>query len=205
MCELRKIAYKLLGLIGFTSLLLLGLARPWDWPCPAHRFSIIGDSNVQSWRLGPGCQNLGVSGDTSKRMAARFNPDEIATPVLVIWGSTNDVHYRTGDATRYMREMALKARARGIKVILTTPIPLHEPARSQAEVDAAIRALGDEIRQLGASEGLPVADVHSALVTPAGEMNLMFYRPNDDKPPTIEHLNRDGHLAVWAVLEPLIH
>jgi lysophospholipase L1-like esterase len=179
--------------------------------CPLNPAIVIGDSNVFQMDLGANCMNLGVAGDTTKNMAARFHIKDLAgmgREWLVIWTPSNEVHFHTGDGVRYIEQMAQQGRAAGLHVILITPLPMIDMAqippsghRSQAQVDADIAALSAQVKALGQREGFAVADVHGAVVKRDGSINRAMFQAESDG--TLIHLNRAGDRAVWEVIEPI--
>lgn len=180
--------------------------------CQLYPTVIIGDSNVFQMDLGPNCVNLGVGSNTTKDMAARFTVKDIAAlhrPALVIWTPSNEVHAQTGDGVRYIRQMAEQARAAGMRVILTTPLPMIDnallPPRghlSQVTVDAEIATLASQVNNLGRQEHFPVADVHAVTVIQDGSIKRSLFSTDNDG--TIIHLNPEGLRTVWRVMYPII-
>ena len=77
--------------------------------------------------------NRGISGQTTPQMLVRFRPDVIALDpkVVVILAGTNDLAGNTGPSTLEMIEdnlasMAELARANGIKVVMSSVLPVYD-------------------------------------------------------------------------------
>src|SRR6185312_8961877 len=178
-------------------------------PCPAHHFAIIGDSNVYAMDLGAGCLNLGRSGDDTAQMAARFDARliEAMQKTLIIWASNNDVHFWRDDGAANLRLMTDQAKMAGLKVILTTPLPLLDTyavgGHTAAQAIAADRRLRDAVVVLGRAENVPVAPLYEALANPDGTPKRGYFYEEPDHPGTYQHLTHAGQRLVWRTLLPL--
>ena len=96
-----------------------------------------GDSITDMWPLalsfpGKPYVNRGISGQTTPQMLVRFRQDVIAlgAKVVVILAGTNDIAGNTGPMTLEETEaniasMAEMARAHGIRVVLSSVLPVH--------------------------------------------------------------------------------
>src|SRR6266700_2296152 len=117
-------------------------------PAGEARVVFMGDSITDMWpepRFGeffPGKPyiNRGISGQTTPQMLIRFRPDVIALhpKVVVILAGTNDIAGNTGPSTLEMIEdnlmsMADLAKANGIKVVLSSVMPVCDYIRPQTE------------------------------------------------------------------------
>jgi len=113
-------------------------------PPEGGRVIFFGDSITQGWRLdksfpGKPYINRGISGQTTSQMIVRFRQDVVALQpeVVVILGGTNDIAGNTGpvlleDVASNLESIAELARANGIKVVLSTILPVHNyTAKSQ--------------------------------------------------------------------------
>jgi lysophospholipase L1-like esterase len=111
------------------------------------RVVFMGDSITDGWgrqrgKFFPGKPyvNRGISGQTTPQMLIRFRPDVIALQpkVVVILAGTNDIAGNTGPSTLEMIEdnlvsMAELAKANGIKVVLSSVMPVCDYIRPQTE------------------------------------------------------------------------
>src|SRR5580700_3359392 len=112
------------------------------------RVVFMGDSMTDMWvqpQFGgffPGKPyiNRGISGQTTPQMLIRFRPDVIALQpkVVVILAGTNDIAGNTGPSTLEMIEdnlmsMAELAKGNGIKVVLSSVMPVCDYIRPQTE------------------------------------------------------------------------
>ena len=103
---------------------------------------IIGASYAESWPINSLVDhpivNMGVGGNQSHEMLARFEQDALSQDpeIIVIWGFINDIFrsdVNTLDATKVQirsnyERMVEAAEARGIDVILVTEVSMREPA-----------------------------------------------------------------------------
>jgi lysophospholipase L1-like esterase len=110
-----------------------------------NRVVFMGDSITDGWGRGRGTFfpgkpfiNRGISGQTTPQMLIRFRPDVIALQpkVVVILAGTNDIAGNTGPSTLEMIEdnlmsMAELAKANGIKVVLSSVMPVCDYIRPQ--------------------------------------------------------------------------
>jgi lysophospholipase L1-like esterase len=110
-----------------------------------NRVVFMGDSITDGWGRGRGTFfpgkpyiNRGISGQTTPQMLIRFRPDVIALQpkVVVILAGTNDIAGNTGPSTLEMIEdnlmsMADLAKANGIKVVLSSVMPVCDYIRPQ--------------------------------------------------------------------------
>jgi len=115
-------------------------------PAPGERRVVFfGDSITDMWRLdnsfpGRGYLNRGIGGQTTAQMVVRFREDVVALAPLavVILAGTNDIAGNSGPMTLEETEsnfmtMAEMARLHGIKVIVSSVLPVHHyTARSDA-------------------------------------------------------------------------
>jgi len=112
-----------------------------------NRVVFMGDSITDGWGRGRGkffpgkpYINRGIGGQTTPQMLIRFYPDVIALhpKVVVILAGTNDIAGNTGPSTLEMIEdnlmaMADLATAHGIKVVLSSVMPVCDYIRPQTE------------------------------------------------------------------------
>src|SRR5450432_1929023 len=132
-----------------------------DWPNLAHyrdqnakiglpaanenRVVFMGNSITEAWGQispeffsGKPYINRGISGQTTPQMLIRFRPDVIALKpkVVIILGGTNDIAGNTGPSSLEMIEdnltsMAEAARANGIRVVLSSVLPVSDYAKDK--------------------------------------------------------------------------
>jgi lysophospholipase L1-like esterase len=112
-----------------------------------NRVVFMGDSITDGWGRGRGkffpdkpYINRGIGGQTTPQMLIRFRSDVIALQpkVVVILAGTNDIAGNTGPSTLEMIEdnlmsMADLAKANGIKVVLSSVMPVCDYIRPQTE------------------------------------------------------------------------
>jgi lysophospholipase L1-like esterase len=168
----------------------------------------MGDSITHRWDLsqldnGP-TVNLGVEGDTTAQMLARFN-DVIASGagVVVILGGTNDFYYNgiANSNTDNIAAMAAMAKAAGIRVILGSMLPAHYPDTYPAGTTPTldqVRAWNDSLITLASKNGYLYADYFDEFLLPDGTEDFSLYSDYG------VHPNAAGYTKMWAVVAPLI-
>jgi lysophospholipase L1-like esterase len=122
--------------------------------------------------------NRGISGQTTPQMLVRFRADVIALEpkVVVILGGTNDIAGNTGPSTLEMIEdnlasMAELARANGIKVVMSSVLPVYDyPWKPGVEPAQKIVALNAWIREYAAKHDAIYVDYYSSVVDARGGM-----------------------------------
>ena len=122
--------------------------------------------------------NRGISGKTTPQMVVRFHQDvvDLHPAVVVILAGTNDVAENTGPMTPEMtldnfRAMAEIARANGIKVVITSILPVGDfPWHKGLGPAAKIRALNAQLEAWTKSQGLVWVDYYSGLADENGAM-----------------------------------
>ena len=113
----------------------------------------------------------GISGQTTPQMLVRFNQDVVALrpKVVVILAGTNDIAGNTGPSTIEMiednlRSMAEIANANGIRVVLSSVLPVYDyPWRPGLEPAPKIMALNAWMKDYAAKTGATYLDYHSAM------------------------------------------
>ncbi|HXG71694.1 MAG TPA: GDSL-type esterase/lipase family protein [Gemmatimonadaceae bacterium] len=143
------------------------------------RVVFFGNSITESWAplfpvMFPAKPYIGrgISGQTTPQLLARFRQDVVALrpKVVVILAGTNDIAGNTGPATLQMigdnlRSMTEIALANGIRVVLSSVLPVHDyPWRPGLEPAAKIVALNTWMKSYAASAGATYLDYHSAMV-----------------------------------------
>jgi lysophospholipase L1-like esterase len=122
--------------------------------------------------------NRGIGGQTTPQMLVRFHPDVIALKpkVVVILAGTNDIAGNTGPATLEMIEdnlasMADVARSNGIKVVLSSVLPVYDyPWKPGLEPAPKIIALNKWMKDYARQHGAVYLDYHSAMSDERGGM-----------------------------------
>jgi lysophospholipase L1-like esterase len=182
-------------------------------PAPGeHRIVFMGDSitdlwpRVSSFFSGKPYIGRGISGQTTPQMLVRFRPDviDLGPAVVVILAGTNDIAGNTGPMTDEEIEgniasMSELARAHGIRVVLSSVLPVSEahrvenlPAQTVQRPMTRILALNAWIKDYAAKNGHVYLDYFSKMIDGSG-----LLRPElseDDL-----HPNAKG----YAIMEPL--
>jgi lysophospholipase L1-like esterase len=169
----------------------------------------MGDSITDAWIKrspkffadNPGYIDRGISGQTTPQMLIRFRPDVIALKpkVVVVLAGTNDIAGNTGPMTLEMIEdnlqsMAELAKTNGIKVVLSSVMPVCDYSRPQTErrPPEKIIALNEWIKDYCHKNKLVYLDYYSAMI--------------DDQKMLKKEITYDGlhpNEAGYAVMEPL--
>jgi uncharacterized protein (TIGR02246 family) len=148
-------------------------------PAPEERRVVFfGNSITEAWApffpaMFPGKPYIGrgISGQTTPQMLVRFNQDVVALKprVVVILAGTNDIAGNTGPSTLEMiednlRSMAEIAKANGIRVVLSSVLPVYDyPWRPGLEPAPKIVALNKWMKDYAAKSGAIYLDYHSAM------------------------------------------
>jgi lysophospholipase L1-like esterase len=156
-----------------------------DLPAARRRVVFIGDSITQGWFdkqpeffIGAGLIGRGIGGQVTAQMLVRFWPDVVALkPAAVhILAGVNDIAQNAGPydlaATQAnLQAMTTLAQAAGIKVILSTILPVAEfPWKPGLGPTAKVRTLNDWLKSYAAQSGAIVADYTRVLDDGAGGM-----------------------------------
>jgi len=148
-------------------------------PSPGEkRVVFMGNSITEGWgNLSPAFFkgkpyiNRGISGQTTPQMLIRFRPDVInlKPAVVVILAGTNDIAGNTGPSTLEMiadniYSMAELAKAKGIKVVISSVIPAFDyPWKPGLEPAEKIVALNEMLKTYALKNGLVYLDYFSAM------------------------------------------
>jgi lysophospholipase L1-like esterase len=173
-----------------------------------NRVVFMGDSITDGWgrrdnSFFPGKPyiNRGISGQTTPQMLIRFRPDVIALKpkAVVILAGTNDLAGNTGPMTLEeiegnLTSMAELAKVNGIRVVLSSVMPVCDYHRPQTErrPPEKIRALNEWIKSYAAKNNLVYLDYYSAML--------------DDKEMLKKELTGDGlhpNAAGYEIMAPL--
>jgi lysophospholipase L1-like esterase len=173
-----------------------------------ERVVFMGDSITDAWGrkyqhffAGKPYINRGISGQTTPQMLIRFRPDVLAHKpnVVVILAGTNDIAGNTGPLTLEqiqgnIQSMAELAKANGIKVVLSSVLPICDYHRNQSERRPMekIKALNAWLKGYAAGSGAIYLDYYAAMLDDAGLLR---------KELTYDglHPNEEG----YAIMEPL--
>jgi len=172
------------------------------------RVVFMGNSITEGWLktrptffAGKPYVNRGISGQTTPQMLVRFRPDVInlKPAVVVILAGTNDIAGNTGPSSLEMIKdnivsMAEIAKANGIKVILSSVLPVYDYPWKQglnpAENIIALNVMLKEYATLNKLDYVdywtPMADARKGLKIELGEDGV--------------HPNETGYL----IMEPLV-
>jgi lysophospholipase L1-like esterase len=157
-----------------------------------NRVVFIGDSITDLWDnegfggFFPGKPyiNRGIGGQTTPQMLLRFYADVIDNKpnVVVILAGTNDISGNTGPITLKktgdnISAMAELARSHGIKVVLSSVLPVSDTVRKEngdlfiqtkARPPAKIKEMNDWLMKYAALEGFTYLDYYDAMVDARG-------------------------------------
>jgi lysophospholipase L1-like esterase len=145
------------------------------------RVVFFGDSITDGWKLadyfpGKPYVNRGISGQTTPQMLVRFRQDviDLHPKVVVVLAGTNDIAGNTGpmrneDIESNYASMAELARANGIRMVLSSVLPVHNYTEKARDFFAQrprerILALNEWLKDYCARNHLVYLDYFSALV-----------------------------------------
>lgn len=176
------------------------------------RVVFMGNSITDEWsRLDPGFFegkpyiNRGISGQTTPQMLVRFRADVVALKpaVVVILAGTNDIAGNTGPSTLEMimdnlMSMAEVAKANGIKVVLSSVLPVYDypwkPGLNPAEKIISLNAM---IKKYAEKEGLTYLDYFSRFVDDKKGFQSEYTYDG-------VHPNKEGYLVMGPMSEKAI-
>lgn len=149
--------------------------------------------------------NRGISGQTTPQMLIRFRPDviDLHPKVVVILAGTNDIAGNTGYTPiptifGNIVSMAELAKANGIKVVLSSVLPVYDyPWRKGLDPVGKIADLNQRIKEYAAKNGCVYLDYYSAMVDEQkGLQKALTYDG--------VHPNKDGYLVMGPLAEKAI-
>lgn len=148
--------------------------------------------------LAPDSLDVGIPGQTTDEMLARFQTDVVAhnPKTVVIEGGTNDMYLEDSPNTGSIVAMIIQAQAAGITVVLGLVPPTNNWGAihySGATGNDAIIAWNMQLTGIAASYGVKVADYYTALTANGQEITADFYVDG-------VHPIGAGYAAMWAVL-----
>lgn len=149
--------------------------------------------------------NRGISGQTTPQMLIRFRPDviDLHPKVVVILAGTNDIAGNTGYtpiATIFgnIVSMAELAKANGIKVVLSSVLPVYDyPWRKGLDPVSKIADLNQRIKAYAAKNGCVYLDYYTAM---ADEQKGLQKALTSDG----VHPNKEGYLVMGPLAEKAI-
>ncbi|HEX2658987.1 MAG TPA: SGNH/GDSL hydrolase family protein [Polyangia bacterium] len=173
------------------------------------RVVFLGDSIFEGWYLpepfpGKDYVGRGIGGQTTSQVLVRFRQDvvELRPAAVVILLGTNDLAGNTGpitlpDIQRNFASLVDLARARGIAVVLSSVLPVHDYTKASKlqfplRPPAQIQALNNWLKTYCHDQGLVYLDFFSAMVDGAGLMKKELAEDG-------LHPNRAG----YAIMAPL--
>lgn len=165
-----------------------------------NRVVFMGDSITDNWGrrygkffTGKPYINRGIGGQTTPQMLIRFRPDVIALKpkVVVILGGTNDIAGNTGpetleDIEDNLMSMSDIARANGVKVVLSSVMPVCDYIREQTvrRPPEKIIALNAWMKDYAAKNGFVYLDYYNAMLDDKQmlkkELTFDGLHPNDE-------------------------
>lgn len=183
------------------------------------RVVFMGDSITDNWQQpryggffpGKPYVDRGISGQTTPQMLIRFRPDviDLSPKVVVILAGTNDIAGNTGPMTDEeiegnIQSMAELAKARGIKVVLSSIMPTSAyhtsptgtPQTTQRPMDR-IKAINAWMQGYADKNGHVYLDYFSPMVDSTGVMKAELTA--DDL-----HPNADGYKIMAPLAEAAI-
>ena len=149
--------------------------------------------------------NRGISGQTTPQMLIRFRPDviDLHPKVVVILAGTNDIAGNTGYTaveTIYgnIVSMAELAKANGIKVVLSSVLPVYDyPWSPGLEPVAKIAELNAKVKKYAESNGCVYLDYFTAMAD--SRKGLKSELTTDGV-----HPNKEGYLVMGPLAEKAI-
>ena len=150
-----------------------------------NRVVFFGDSITDIWKLpdyfpGRPYINRGISGQTTPQMLVRFRQDviDLHPKVVVILAGTNDIAGNTGpmrkeDSEANLASMADLARTHGIRVVLSSVLPVHNYTERSKDFFAQrpmkrINELNEWLKKFCAENKIVYLDYFSAVVDDKG-------------------------------------
>ena len=138
--------------------------------------------------------NQGINGNTTSDMLKRFDRSVIQyDPThVIIMGGINDVMCRESfdRITLNLKDMAEKARDKGIKVILGTPTAVDEP-----EIERLLQRIRNWIKNYAQQNNIRVIDFAGAFFDSNGNILSELLLPDGGHP------TKEGYHAIYAQID----
>lgn len=187
-----------------------------------NRVVFMGDSITDAWpqprfgdffTINKAYVGRGISAQTTPQMLIRFKPDviDLKPKVVVILAGTNDIAGNTGpmtdeDIQGNIMSMALLAKVHGIKVVLSSILPVssyHATAAPQTTQRPMVRinAINGWMKKYAAAEGHVYLDYYSAMLDDKGLLRTELSA--DDLHPNAQGYAIMGPLADAAIKQAL--
>ena len=181
-----------------------------------NRVVFMGNSITEGWSnidpdffANPAYINRGISGQTTPQMLIRFRQDVVALQpkVVVILAGTNDIAGNTGPSTLEMiadniKSMAEIAQANGIKVVLSSVLPVYDyPWKPGLEPAKKIIKLNKMIKAFAKKNDMVYLDYFSAMVDNRNGLPKKY--AEDEVHPTKLGYQVMGPLAKAAIAKAL--
>ena len=179
-----------------------------DMPKPGEsRVVFFGNSITEGWKIVDSAffkkkpyVNRGISGQTTSQMLVRFKPDviDLKPKLVVILAGTNDIAGNTGPTKLEtimgnLASMAQLARANGIRVVLSSVLPVFDyPWKPGLQPAEKIVSLNKMIKDFAHAHNMVYLDYYSSMV--------------DERKGLKKELGNDGvhpNLAGYRVMGPL--
>jgi len=177
-------------------------------PMPAW-MSISGSDVTITWHASFFTQNnyvdMGVSGEKTGEMLARYQKDVLAKDpfVVVIMGGTNDLAWNISkeEILSNIKSMAEQAAAKNMKVVLCSVTPCNDrySQLSPKEKGTHIVALNKMIKDYATSKNFTYCDYYPSLVAGDGYSLKDEYCLYDKL-----HPNPDAYTVMEGIIKPII-
>jgi lysophospholipase L1-like esterase len=172
---------------------------------PIKSAVFMGDSLTLGWNLAlyfPGSDytNVGIGGQGTDKMLARFDTDVIAAhpDLVVIWGGTNSFQWENDQLIEsQLQAMYEKASTAKIRIVACTISPRRADGVDPNDYTPRILAVNAWIREYALSHGIPVADYYPILADSQGWLKVEY--ANDHV-----HLNAAGYSLITPILKTAI-
>lgn len=147
----------------------------------------------------------GIGGNKVYDLYLRMEEDVLAKnpDIVIIWVGVNDVWHKQSFGTgtdadkfeKFYKAIIKKLKDKNIKVMICTPAAIGEKTDFSNQLDGDLNKYSSIIRQIGASENVPVIDLRKAFL----EYNLVHNKENKDRDVLTSdgvHLNKVGNQFV---------
>jgi uncharacterized SAM-binding protein YcdF (DUF218 family)/lysophospholipase L1-like esterase len=194
---------------------------------PTGPVVVLGASYAKGWdvRLDRAeVVNVGVAGEQSFEMLARFDRDVVAhrPRAVILWGFINDI-FRARDMELTLQrvrdsytQMLVRARANGIEPILATEVTVRAPdswtetvmswigglmgkVSYQDQINRNVMTINRWLIDLAAREQILILDLHGALADERGRRRREFMQADGS------HISPDGYEALRRYATPILN